>query len=127
MRSLRTTPFIFSLASRSTKCTAIVRTFVAVNTNGMKDLQNARLELRLTKQRKEYFEEMAAMGGFKNLSDFIMHAAEAQAKAIEADHSRILATVKDRKLFFNALLKPPKPNAALKKAFKEYQEAIEEK
>jgi uncharacterized protein (DUF1778 family) len=93
----------------------------------MKDVQNARLELRLTKQRKEYFEEMAAMGGFKNLSDFIIHAAEVQAKAIETDHNRILATVKDRKLFFSALLNPPKPNAELKKAFKEYQEATKEK
>lgn len=93
----------------------------------MKEVQNARLELRLTKQRKEYFEEMATMGGFRNLSDFIIYAAEMQAKAIEADHNRILATAKDKKLFFKALLNPPKANTALKKAFKEYQEAIKEK
>ena len=113
--------------SHRLKCTDICRTFESTNVNGMKDVQNARLELRLTKQRKVYFEEMAAMGGFKNLSDFIIHAADLQAKAIEADHHRILATARDRKLFFGALLNPPKPNAALKKAFKEYQEAIKEK
>lgn len=113
--------------SYHSNCTDNCRTFAKVNTSGMKEVQNARLELRLTKQRKAYFEEMAAMGGFKNLSDFIMHAAETQAKAIEADHHRILATAKDRKLFFSALLNPPKPNAALKKAFKAYQGAIKEK
>jgi uncharacterized protein (DUF1778 family) len=113
--------------SHRLKCTDICRTFESTNVNGMKDVQNARLELRLTKQRKAYFEEMAAMGGFKNLSDFIIHAADLQAKAIEADHHRILATARDRKIFFGALLNPPKPNAALKKAFKEYQEAIKEK
>ena len=93
----------------------------------MTTLQNARLELRLTKQRKAYFEEMAALGGFRNLSEFIIHAADLQAKAIEADRNRILATSKDRKIFFDALLQPPKPNAALRKAFKKYQDATKGK
>lgn len=93
----------------------------------MKAAQNARLELRLTKEKKAYFEEIAAKGGFKNLSDFIMHAADERARVIEENHNRLLATDEDRKLFFGALLNPPKPNAALKKAFKKYQEATKAK
>lgn len=93
----------------------------------MKTMQNARLELRLSKQKKEYFEEIATLGGFKSLSDFIVHSASEQANKIAEEHNRILASRKDKKVFFEALMNPPKPNQALKKAFTKYKNAFEEK
>jgi uncharacterized protein (DUF1778 family) len=90
----------------------------------MKTSQSARLELRLSKQKKTFFEEIAIMGGFKSLSEFIVHAVDEQAKVIAEEHKKILATQKDNRVFFDALMNPPKPNQALKKAFKKYNEAL---
>jgi uncharacterized protein (DUF1778 family) len=85
------------------------------------------LELRLPRQKKEYFEEAAALGGFKSLSDFILDSAKQMADKIAEEHSKILATEKDRKIFFDTLMSPPKPNQALKKAFKKYNESLKSK
>jgi uncharacterized protein (DUF1778 family) len=93
----------------------------------MKTTQSARLELRLPRQKKEYFEEVAALGGFKSLSDFIMDSANQMADKIAEEHSKILATERDRNIFFDTLMNPPKPNQALKKAFKKYNESLKSK
>ena len=93
----------------------------------MRATQSARLELRLPKQKKEYFEEVAAMGGFKSLSDFIMDSANQLADKITEEHKKILASERDRDTFFNTLMNPPKPNKALKTAFKKYNDASKKK
>jgi uncharacterized protein (DUF1778 family) len=90
----------------------------------MKTSQSARLELRVTKQKKNFFEEIAMIGGFKSLSEFIVHTVDEQAKVIAEEHKKILASQKDNRIFFDALMNPPKPNLALKKAFKKYNEAL---
>jgi uncharacterized protein (DUF1778 family) len=90
----------------------------------MKTSESARLELRLTKQKKIFFEEIAMIGGFKSLSEFIIHTVDEQAKVIIEEHKKILTTQKDNRIFFDALMNPPKPNQALKKAFKKYNEAL---
>jgi len=36
-------------------------------------------------------------------------------------HNSILSSKKDAKIFFDALMNPPKPNEALKKAVKRYK------
>ena len=90
----------------------------------MKASQSARLELRISKQKKTFFEEIAMLGGFRSLSEFIVHTVDEQAKVIAQEHKKILATQKDNKVFFDALMNPPKPNQALKKAFRKYNEAL---
>jgi uncharacterized protein (DUF1778 family) len=90
----------------------------------MKTSQSARLELRLSKQKKTFFEEIAMLGGFKSLSEFIIHSVDERAKLIAEEQKKILSTQKDNKAFFDALMNPPKPNQALKKAFKKYNEAL---
>jgi uncharacterized protein (DUF1778 family) len=90
----------------------------------MKTSQSARLELRLSKQKKTFFEEIAMLGGFKSLSEFIIHSVDESAKLIAEEQKKILSTQKDNKAFFDALMNPPKPNQALKKAFKKYNEAL---
>lgn len=90
----------------------------------MKTLQSARLELRLTKQKKEYFEEIATLGGFKSLSDFIVHSASREANKIAEEYNRILVSENDKKAFFEALMNPPMPNQALKRAFTKYNKAL---
>ncbi len=90
----------------------------------MKTIEGARSELRLSKEKKTFFEEIATLGGFKSLSDFVLHSADQQANKIAEEQKKILASEKDRRMFFNALMKPPKANLALKKAFKRYNDAL---
>lgn len=93
----------------------------------MKTTQTARLELRLSKDQKEHFEQMAELGGFKTLTDFMVYAADKEAKRIEKEKSTILATPGDWQLFMETILDPPEPNAALRRAFKRYKKAISDK
>ena len=90
----------------------------------MKTNQSARLELRLSQEQKEHFEYMAQLGGFKTLTDFMLFSAQKEAKRIQKEKGTILSTVEDWRIFIDAMLNPPKPNAALRRAFKRYRESI---
>ena len=94
----------------------------------MKTNQSARLELRLSKEQKDHFEQMAELGGFKTLTDFMVHSAEQEAKRIEKKREAILTTKKDWKIFIDTVfVNPPAPNAALKKAVRRYKKLLSEK
>lgn len=79
-----------------------------------------RFDTRLTAKQKAFFEQAARLGGYKTLSEFILSAAQKQADQLLEGHRQLLADEADRKVFFKALLDPPRPNAALKKAMKRY-------
>ena len=93
----------------------------------MKSNQSARLELRLSKEQKDHFEQMAELGGFKTLTDFMVHSANKEAKRIQKEKETILSTPADWKLFIETMLNPPAPNAALRRAFKRYKKAVSSK
>lgn len=94
----------------------------------MKTTQSARIELRLSQDMKDHFEEMAELGGFKTLTDFMVSAASKEAKRIEKAKNAILTTKKDWKVFIDAVfIDPPAPNAALKKAARRYKKLVSEK
>jgi uncharacterized protein (DUF1778 family) len=82
----------------------------------MKTLEKSRFDTRLPKAQKAYFEYAASLGGFRTLTDFVLHATEVQASSIVEKHNTILATSKDQEIFFAAIMKSSKPNANLKKA-----------
>ena len=103
-------------------CTEIIRTFTS-NRIAMKANQSARVDMRLSREQKEYFEHMAELGGFKTLTDFMVHSANKEAKRIQKEKETILATPADWKLFIESMLNPPSPNAALRRAFKRYKKA----
>ena len=64
------------------------------------------------------------LGGFRNLTEFILQAAQEVADRIVANHEKILESEKDRKLFFDTLMNPPEPNENLKEAHKRFQELL---
>ncbi|MEO5906608.1 MAG: DUF1778 domain-containing protein [Saprospiraceae bacterium] len=86
----------------------------------MSTQEKTRFDTRLSGQQKELFELAAQLGGYKSLSEFILYSAQQQADLILERHRQILADEEDRKIFFKALLHPPKPNATLKKAMARY-------
>ncbi len=78
--------------------------------------KNARFDTRLSKEQKVFFEKAARLGGYRNLTDFVVMAAQEKAKEIISEKERILASQKDSEVFFNAVMNPKAPNEELSKA-----------
>lgn len=83
----------------------------------------ARLEARLPASVHSMLKRAAEIEG-RTLSDFVVSAAQEAAKrSIEqAEVLRLSST--DQLAFANALITPPKPNAALKRAFARQRKLI---
>lgn len=84
----------------------------------------ARFDARLPKEDKEFFEEAVMLGGYRSLSDFVLRSAMEKAKIIVDERKTLLASKKDREIFFNTLLNPPKPTDKLKAAAKRYKQSL---
>lgn len=84
---------------------------------------NARLDTRVSEEQKELFELATVLGGFRTLTEFVVSTLQEKAKIIVEEHKAILASERDRKIFFDALINPPKPNDSLKAAAKRYKKA----
>jgi uncharacterized protein (DUF1778 family) len=83
--------------------------------------KSARFDTRLSKDQKILFERAASLGGYRNLTDFVIAALQEKANQIIADQERIIASQKDSKIFFDAIINPPKPNKNLVDAAREYR------
>lgn len=91
-----------------------------------KKSDTARLETRLPKEQKMLFKRAARLGGYGSLSDFVLTSAREKADKIIAENRKVLASKRDSEIFFDAITNPPKPNAALNKAVKNYNSLISE-
>lgn len=87
----------------------------------MKTAEKSRIDARLSKEQKEFFEYAASVGGFKTLTEFVIVSAQTNAEKIIEKHDKILASKKDKEIFFNELLNPSKPNKSLKDAADRYK------
>ncbi len=89
---------------------------------GAKDynIKKARFDTRLLEEQKLLFERAAAIGGYRNLSDFIIMSAQDRAREIIRDRELILASERDSEIFFNALMKETSPNETLISAVSDY-------
>lgn len=84
-----------------------------------------RFDTRLSKEQKLYLEKAAQLAGFKSLSAFILQTAQEKAKEIIRENEAILASERDRDIFFEALMNPAEPNDALKNAAAKYKRLAE--
>lgn len=95
--------------------------------NGMKSqaTTTARLEARLPNQVMARLKRAAEIQG-RSLTDFVVSAAdEAACRAIEQTEI-IRLSIEDQRQIADAILNPPAPNKALKKAAKRYRELFGE-
>ena len=90
----------------------------------MKTIEKSRFDTRLPKEQKEFFEYAARLGGFRTLTEFFIFSAKERAKKIVAEHNKILASERDRKIFFNAIMNSQKPNKKLRSAALKYNETF---
>lgn len=82
-----------------------------------------RLEARVSTEQKSLFQHAAHLLG-ASLTDFVLSSLQQAAKQVIQDHQIVRLSMQDSHQFVRALLKPPKPNAALKKAVKRYQKLV---
>lgn len=87
--------------------------------------KDARFDTRLSKEQKVFFERAAQLGGYRNLTDFVVMAVQEKAKEIISESERVIASKKDSEIFFDAISNPTLPNKALTKAAKEYKELFD--
>ena len=90
-----------------------------------KDTEQARFDARLSRSQKDLFEEAARIKGFKSLSEFVIYTTQEAAIMIIEKHNAILASEKDKYIFFHAIVHPPKPNKNLTQAAKRYKKAVQ--
>ena len=83
-----------------------------------------KLEIKLTKEQKEFFEYAAGLGGFRSLTDFILNAALTKAEEIVEEHNKIIAFKRDQEIFFDYVFKGAEPNQELKSVLKAYKELL---
>ena len=90
----------------------------------MKILEKSRFDTRLPKEQKELFEYAANLGGFRTLTEFVIFSVQQQASNIIEKRNSILASKKDQKIFFEAIVNPQKANSSLKKAALRFNKAV---
>jgi uncharacterized protein (DUF1778 family) len=75
---------------------------------------NARIDLRLSHDRKEFLEKAAHLGGYRSLSDFIISAAETSASSILEEINQIELNKSDAAVFCAMLLSDVEPKENVK-------------
>ena len=84
----------------------------------------ARFDTRLSKEQKDFFERAVIIGGYRNLTDFIVLSAQEKAKEIIMENEKILKSKEDAIIFFDAIMNPPKPNQNLIEGFEIYKKMV---
>ena len=86
-------------------------------------LKAGRLEARVTPQQKQLIARAAALRG-SSVTDFIVASAQKAAAETIKDFEILSLYGEARELFVNAVLHPPAPNEAARKAARRYRERI---
>ena len=84
----------------------------------------ARFDTRLSQQQKLFFERAAKLGGYRNLTDFVLTTLQKRAKEIIDEREQIVYSQEDSKIFFDALMQPELPNKNLFAALQDYEKVI---
>ena len=82
--------------------------------------EQTRFDARLPLEQKQFFERAAYLGGFRNLTEFVIQSAQEKAKEIIKEKELIIASERDGQIFFDAITNPEKPSETLRKALDDY-------
>jgi uncharacterized protein (DUF1778 family) len=85
--------------------------------------RGSRLGFRVDAQTKKLVERAAALER-RSLTDFCLTALTQATQATITRHETIVLSEKDREVFFDALVHPPKLNARLKRAFQSARKRV---
>ncbi|HTU52690.1 MAG TPA: DUF1778 domain-containing protein [Acetobacteraceae bacterium] len=85
--------------------------------------RTARIEARIAPEALAVVKRAAELQG-RSVSDFVVAAAQAAAQRTIEETQIIRLSVEDQRAFAEAILNPPPPNAALKRAAQAYRALI---
>ncbi len=84
-------------------------------------VKNKRVELILAEAEKEIFQKAQELSGDKSFSSFVVRIVKKEAEEIVAKHKQVLASERDRELFFNAVFADLEPNQNLREAAQKHK------
>lgn len=82
-----------------------------------------RLGFRVDAETKKMVERAAALER-RSMTDYCLTAITEATQETIARHETLVLSERDRAAFFDALVNPPKPNARLRRAFREIQAQV---
>jgi uncharacterized protein (DUF1778 family) len=85
--------------------------------------RSARLGFRVDRQTRDLVRQAAALER-RSMTDFCLTALTDAAEQAILRHQALVLSDRDRQVFFDALVNPPKPNARLTRALKAAREQI---
>jgi uncharacterized protein (DUF1778 family) len=86
--------------------------------------KSERIDLRITQTDKELFKKAQHLSGDTSLSSFLLRILKQKTQEIVAEQESIIASERDRKVFFDAVFGEIEPNDKLKKAAEQYKGII---
>lgn len=87
----------------------------------MSTLSKDRIDVRISKEQKEFFRYASELSGFKSLSEFVIHCVFVESNKIVKDNNLIVNSLEDKERFIEAILNPPTPNENLRRAQLNYK------
>lgn len=87
--------------------------------------KTARLEARITPDLQALLKRAAELEG-RTVTDFVVTAAQDAAEKRVEQAQVIRLSLEDQRAFVEAILNPPEPTPALRRAFQRHRELIEE-
>ena len=88
-----------------------------------RSLKGERLEARVTPEQKQLIARAAALRG-SSVTEFIVASAQQAAADTVKDFELLTLHDEARDVFVNAILHPPSPNEAARKAAQRYREQL---
>lgn len=95
-----------------------------MTTKSIKKETLSRFDTRLPKAQKQFFEKAASLGGFRNLTDFILSAAQEKAKEIVTENEQITLSRRDAEIFYQAVTRQHSQSSVLMETAEEYKKEV---
>jgi uncharacterized protein (DUF1778 family) len=87
--------------------------------------RTARIEARISPEMLAVVKRAAEIQG-RSVSDFVVAAAQEAAQRTIEDTTIVRLSIEDQRLMLDAILSPPEPNEALRKAFEAHRRLVVE-
>ncbi|HLT71557.1 MAG TPA: DUF1778 domain-containing protein [Cyclobacteriaceae bacterium] len=86
--------------------------------------KDERIEIRVSPEDKGTFQRAHELSGERTFSAFIISVLKDKSKEIIEKNNRILATDRDREIFFESIFTEQQPNKTLREAADKYKKRI---
>lgn len=89
--------------------------------------KDERIEIRVSSRDKEMFKQAQKLTGDKTFSNFVIRILRKQAEVIINEREKVLASNRDRKVFFDAVYGNMEPNDNLTEAARKFKSEMTSK